>query len=602
MTQVEEGERVDEAERDRLRSWFAPRLAAAWDEQRVGSADVDEHRYVQWRGDELGLQLECVSNRFLPGDAQLTTADERRLRRLGWHEPLGDDLPNFWRVYLDRQDLPQAVHALVGAVGVLRCDASYLTSRPVRPVRVGRVVVVVPVAKVAREVVARAVEGAVDALPAAGVIDLTPFGSDDLPPLPMKTVESVLLAGPALNRAVLVETGLEFSDGGVERSAGELSALLRDVRRLVQRGRDVVVVGPWLLPGTQWLYAAALEAAADAVVLCVSSHDEGHLDAGLVQDVRPALAVKDLVVVAAERLPERPWRVAGLVDAVVETDRPGRAVVALSLLLRTALGDREVLDERSLDAVAAVVDAALASVQARLLDLPQVLATGRDVRAAEALLSDLVAVVRTYLPHTRDVALHAVHVLSPLLDRLVGAAHLPEVRAVVPALRWLAACAPNAEPVVTALRALEREQRAAPRRASGSASDRERLLPSERDVHYVPPGTTCRGKAEFAQVLRDWFDHPDRETVMGRPGSYGGKPLLAVDVDGRRFHLNADTREAGVREYLRAVAAVGGPDLPWQVIANNAGKVNKVAVGHPPRPLRYFYLYADDQAAEPYVV
>ena len=56
-----------------------------------------------------------------------------------------------------------------------------------------------------------------------------------------------------------------------------------------------------------------------------------------------------------------------------------------------------------------------------------------------------------------------------------------------------------------------------------------------------------------------------------------------------------------MRECLRLVDDQGA-DLAWHVITNARGIVNKVAFGTPPAPFRYFYLYADGAAGEPYAV
>lgn len=119
-------------------------------------------------------------------------------------------------------------------------------------------------------------------------------------------------------------------------------------------------------------------------------------------------------------------------------------------------------------------------------------------------------------------------------------------------------------------------------------------------MDYVAGGTTCTGKSEFAAVLRAWLAS-DHEAVIGEPSSFGGKPLIRVEIDGQRFHLNGDTRDEGVEEYLR-VAREHGEDPLWHVIANNRGKVNAVAFGEPPQKIKFFYLYADQESSAPYTV
>lgn len=120
-------------------------------------------------------------------------------------------------------------------------------------------------------------------------------------------------------------------------------------------------------------------------------------------------------------------------------------------------------------------------------------------------------------------------------------------------------------------------------------------------MHYIESGTTCSSKVEFASVLEQWLMHDDHEATIGQPTSYAGKALLWVELDGQRFHLNGDSQDKGVREYLGLVREQG-TDLPWHVIANTHGKVNKVAFGEPPAALKHFYLYAKDEASAPYTV
>jgi hypothetical protein len=119
-------------------------------------------------------------------------------------------------------------------------------------------------------------------------------------------------------------------------------------------------------------------------------------------------------------------------------------------------------------------------------------------------------------------------------------------------------------------------------------------------MDYVPGGTTCQSKAEFAKVLRDWFAS-DHETIIGEPSTFGGKALIRLDLNGQLFHLNGDTRDEGVEAYLRLVKE-HGENLIWHVIANNRGTVNAVAFGEPPQKIKYFYLYADQESGSPYTI
>ena len=58
-------------------------------------------------------------------------------------------------------------------------------------------------------------------------------------------------------------------------------------------------------------------------------------------------------------------------------------------------------------------------------------------------------------------------------------------------------------------------------------------------------------------MLGLWLDHAERETVIGPPGAYGGKALLHVRARDERFHLNGDSRDSGVEEYLDLVQQHG---------------------------------------------
>ena len=120
-------------------------------------------------------------------------------------------------------------------------------------------------------------------------------------------------------------------------------------------------------------------------------------------------------------------------------------------------------------------------------------------------------------------------------------------------------------------------------------------------MEYVAGGTVCASKQEFVELLEKWISEPDRETVIGEPSTFGGKALIWIDVDGQRFQLNGDSRDAGVQTFLD-LARRDGPEMPWHVVANTRNAVNKVAFGQPPKPIQYFYLYAVQSAAAPYTV
>jgi hypothetical protein len=109
---------------------------------------------------------------------------------------------------------------------------------------------------------------------------------------------------------------------------------------------------------------------------------------------------------------------------------------------------------------------------------------------------------------------------------------------------------------------------------------------------HLPPGTTCENRTAFADLLRAWFES-SAETTIGEVGTFGGKALIHISLNGQACHLNADTRRDGVRRYLELVREHGA-DLAWTAAANNRGKVNKILVGPHQEAIRFFYLYTDE--------
>ena len=97
-----------------LTAYFLPQLQRAWDTMGVGIYDVADG-YVQWARFAGGLQIECVSNRFLEG-TQLRFTERRALELLGFRRPEPPDWPNYFRRFEDEGELPVAAHALARVV------------------------------------------------------------------------------------------------------------------------------------------------------------------------------------------------------------------------------------------------------------------------------------------------------------------------------------------------------------------------------------------------------------------------------------------------------------------------------------------------------
>jgi hypothetical protein len=96
-------------------------------------------------------------------------------------------------------------------------------------------------------------------------------------------------------------------------------------------------------------------------------------------------------------------------------------------------------------------------------------------------------------------------------------------------------------------------------------------------VQQIDKGHVVRGKKELAELLREWF-RTTNEPTIGDVGNYGGKAWIYVELPGATVVLNSDTKRAAVEAYLAAVGDQGS-ELPWRVVANLRGRVNKVLYG-----------------------
>jgi hypothetical protein len=99
----------------------------------------------------------------------------------------------------------------------------------------------------------------------------------------------------------------------------------------------------------------------------------------------------------------------------------------------------------------------------------------------------------------------------------------------------------------------------------------------EPAVQQIDKGHVVRDKRELAELLREWFRKTNEPTI-GDVGNYGGKAWIYVELPGTTVVLNSDTKRAAVEAYLAAVGDQG-PELPWRVVANQRGRVNKVLYG-----------------------
>lgn len=104
---------------------------------------------------------------------------------------------------------------------------------------------------------------------------------------------------------------------------------------------------------------------------------------------------------------------------------------------------------------------------------------------------------------------------------------------------------------------------------------------------FIPRGTRVSGKAQLMDLLRRWLQESSAPTI-GDVGSFGGKPLIHVDLGAHQVALNADTKRVAVEEVVRSSGPIPGP---WPVVANRRGHINKVLPFPTNSPLPGWYAY-----------
>jgi hypothetical protein len=100
-------------------------------------------------------------------------------------------------------------------------------------------------------------------------------------------------------------------------------------------------------------------------------------------------------------------------------------------------------------------------------------------------------------------------------------------------------------------------------------------------------------KAEFHSRLQAW-ERDTQEPAVGDPALPGITPWLFIRDGALTFRLHADTKRAGVAEYLSLVDQ-SGASLEWHVVANSKGNPNAAAFGPDKIRVRGLYLYLHDQ-------
>jgi len=112
----------------------------------------------------------------------------------------------------------------------------------------------------------------------------------------------------------------------------------------------------------------------------------------------------------------------------------------------------------------------------------------------------------------------------------------------------------------------------------------------DADGHVVER-TALSGKAELFRLLKNWLE-TSRKATIGVVGKFGGRPCIFIGLDeDMTAVLNVDTKRSAVGQFVEDVKA-RGPDVPWSVIPNRRGRLNKLTflAGGAEVPGWYCYL------------
>lgn len=105
----------------------------------------------------------------------------------------------------------------------------------------------------------------------------------------------------------------------------------------------------------------------------------------------------------------------------------------------------------------------------------------------------------------------------------------------------------------------------------------------------LPRGTRVASKTELANLLEEWY-RTSRGTTIGDSQTYGRAPWIHLVLPDGHVVLNADTGREAVRSYLEDVRQRGA-EVPWRVVANARGRINKVLYTASGRRLPGWYCY-----------
>lgn len=105
---------------------------------------------------------------------------------------------------------------------------------------------------------------------------------------------------------------------------------------------------------------------------------------------------------------------------------------------------------------------------------------------------------------------------------------------------------------------------------------------------FIQQDHTCLSKEEFVLLLERWLNETN-EVQIGS-GKYGGTPWVRIHLGHLAFHLNLDTKRAGVEAFV-SNHRIG--DGLWRVVESTSGKHTVVTNAANHLKIRTFNLYSD---------
>ena len=105
---------------------------------------------------------------------------------------------------------------------------------------------------------------------------------------------------------------------------------------------------------------------------------------------------------------------------------------------------------------------------------------------------------------------------------------------------------------------------------------------------WLPKGARYGGRHELVAALREWLATSKEPTIGDTGGAFHGQFWISAHIGGHSVRLAADTTREAVQRVVDAMRY--DPNMPWRVISNQRGRVNKLVIGDRAEPGWFAYL------------